>query len=388
MVETYFAGTKHGNFTGVNFATLMPFGENATIVLAGQLGSGRNAPQSFETDIRFRPTSDHQILLNTSAGRYGNVKAADGEHALGQVSFQAVDEWRVRDGVILVLGFDYSRFVGSGSDSSLTPRLGLQFDVNAKTRIKTALTTQTKEKTWSQAMEFESGSFAFSEPVSVEDFVVVSGRPKMNKSRRLEFGVERILDNRSSVEANVFLDTTTGRGVGLNSLGFDTLGGNGFGDFVAEQKGRAEGLRVVYQRRLDGPFTIAGGYAFGNGQRLSPKALSNPAELFETSFFQTFFGQLGLDLKTGTNVKAIFRLSPEATIFAIDPFKGRLAIYDPGLSIFVTQSLPTLGLPIRAEAMVDARNIFDLQQGVTGNAGSLRFSAQQRMLRGGILVRF
>ena len=37
----------------------------------------------------------------------------------------------------------------------------------------------------------------------------------MNKSSRFEFGIERVLDNRSSIEANVFFDTTVGRGVGL-----------------------------------------------------------------------------------------------------------------------------------------------------------------------------
>jgi hypothetical protein len=28
------------------------------------------------------------------------------------------------------------------------------------------------------------------------------------------------------------------------------------------------------------------------------------------------------DMKTGTSVRTIFRLSPQATVFAIDPFKG------------------------------------------------------------------
>ena len=39
-------------------------------------------------------------------------------------------------------------------------------------------------------------------------------------------------------------------------------------------------------------------------------------------------------------------------------------------------------------AIVDARNLFDFQTGVTGDEGSLRLSGQRRSLRGGILVRF
>jgi hypothetical protein len=56
--------------------------------------------------------------------------------------------------------------------------------------------------------------------------------------------------------------------------------------------------------------------------------------------------------------------------------------------VLVTQSLPTLGLPIRAEATLDARNLFDNQTGTGGEEGSLRLSSQRRTLRGGISVRF
>ncbi|MGE3466857.1 MAG: hypothetical protein AB7J13_07970, partial [Pyrinomonadaceae bacterium] len=60
----------------------------------------------------------------------------------------------------------------------------------------------------------------------------------------------------------------------------------------------------------------------------------------------------------------------------------------PGMSVYITQSLPNLGLPFRAQAMVDARNIFDVQSGLFGEEGSLRINTQGRVLRGGILVRF
>jgi len=116
--------------------------------------------------------------------------------------------------------------------------------------------------------------------------------------------------------------------------------------------------------------------------------VSNPADLFREDYFQSLFGQFEADLRSGTNVKTIYRLSPAATIFAIDPFQGRLAIYDPGLSVLVTQNLPTLGLPFRAEATVDARNLFDFQTGIMGDEGSLKLTGQGRTLRGGILVRF
>lgn len=388
VVETYFAGSSHGNFAGVNFATLLPVTNRVDVIMAGQTGKGRNAPQRLETGIKFHADDSHDLRFNSSVGMLGTVKTGNGQRSLGQASFQALDEWKVREGVVLVLGFDYSRFFEAGSDSNLSPRFGLQFDLDPKTRVRTALTTQTEEKSWAHAVDLEGESFAFNEPVTVEDLYVVGSKPRMNKSRRVELGIERVLDNRSSIEANAFMDTTFGRGVGLNKIAFDPLGGDGFGEFVADQQGRAEGIRVVYTRRVNNVFSTAAGFAIGAGQKLSPAAFTDPAHVFENAIFRSFYGQVGADLGTGTTVKTILRLSPQATVFAIDPFKGRLAIYDPGLSILITQSLPTLGLPIRAEAIIDARNIFDFQSGVAGEEGTISLNAQRRMLRGGIQVRF
>jgi hypothetical protein len=210
----------------------------------------------------------------------------------------------------------------------------------------------------------------------------------MSRNSRLEFGVERVLDNKSSVEANVFFDTVNNRGIAFTDFPLSSYNGEGLDEFVANQQGAARGMRIVYSRRLNGVFSTSAGYAFGNGQKLSPEAVSNPANVFEDAFFQTFYGQFDADFKSGTHVKTIFRLSSQAAVFAIDPFLGRLAIYDPSLSVLVTQSLPTWGLPIRAEAIVDARNLFDVQTGTVGEEGSLRLNSGRRSVRGGILVRF
>jgi Carboxypeptidase regulatory-like domain len=387
VVESYFSNSADGNSTNLNFARLQPLTENSEIIISGQLGAGNNAPKRFEANLKFTPVENHQIHVTGSIANIGKIKTEKNEKRLGQVSFQALDEWKVRSGIIVVFGFDYSRFIGAGSDFSISPRFGLQFDINSKTRFRTSYTTQNEEQTWQRAIEMEGEQVLFREPVSMQDIAFENESPQMNKSRRLEFGIERILDNKSNLEANVFFDTVSGRGVGLTSLPIDFLSGD-FTEFVANQQGNARGVRVVYTRRLNGTFSTAAGYAFGNGQKLSMEALSNPANVFEDDFFQTFFGEFDADFSTGTQIKTVFRLSPQATVFAIDPFQGRMAIYDPNLSVLVTQSLPTLGLPFRAEAIIDARNLFDSHVNVSGEEGSLRLNSQGRILRGGISVRF
>ena len=389
VVESYFASSDGGNYTGLNFARLQPLGKNVEIIFAGQTGTTAASPQRFETTLKLRPQENHQIRVNATVAKLGKVKTENNRKSLGQFSVQATDEWNVREGVIFVYGFDYSKFVGAGNQFSINPRFGLQYDVNSKTRFRAAYTTQTEEKTWQQAIELEDTQVVFREPVAVQDFVVENDKPKMNKSNRLEFGVERVLDNKSTIEANAFLDTTVSRGVGLINIPIDSLGGdNVFNTFVGNQQGKAQGVRVVYTRRLNGTFSTSAGYAVGNGQKISDKGFSNPADFFENDFFQTIVGQFNADLKTGTQVKTVFRLSPQATVFAIDPFQGRLAIYDPSLSVLVTQSLPNLGLPLRAEAILDARNLFDFQTNVNSEEGTLQLNSQRRTLRGGILVRF
>ena len=212
----------------------------------------------------------------------------------------------------------------------------------------------------------------------------------LERSHRLEFGVERVLDNSSNVEATAFFDTTSGRGVGLLSgpaSAFSGKAGDAFLD-VANQQGSSRGIRVVYTRRLNRVWTASAGYAFGRGQQLSAEGFSTPADLFESGMFQTGALQLAGDFRTGTQVRTVLRFSPEATVFAIDPFAGRLGVYDPSLSIQVTQDLPSFGLPVRAEAILDARNLLDAQTS-NENGEILTFIGNgRRSVRGGISLRF
>jgi hypothetical protein len=212
----------------------------------------------------------------------------------------------------------------------------------------------------------------------------------MEKSRRFELGIERILDSESSVEATAFFDTTSGRGVGFTSAPLSSLNGEG-GDAlmdIANQQGGAKGLRVVYVRRINDILSASAGYSFGRGQNVSSNGLTNPADLFESGFFQMLAAQLSADVGRGLHVRTVFRFSPRATVFAIDPFAGRLAVFDPSLSILITKELPTFGLPVRAEAVLDARNLFDTQIGMDDGETLLLINAMRRSLRGGISVRF
>jgi hypothetical protein len=195
------------------------------------------------------------------------------------------------------------------------------------------------------------------------------------------------LDNNSNLEATIFFDTTTGRGVGLISLPMNFLNAESSEQVVA-QNGNAQGLRVVYSRRLNETFSTSFGYSIGRGQKLSTESINNPSNIFENAIFQTAAAQLAARLGTGTKVNTVFRMTPKNTVMAIDPFAGRLAVLDPSLSVLVTQQLPTLGLPVKAEAIIDARNLLEAQTEVNNGQTSLKLTSANRIVRGGISVRF
>jgi hypothetical protein len=183
----------------------LPISENSEIVVAGQTGAA-NAPQRIETNLKFRPNETHQIRLNTSFGNLGKIKIENADQTLGQFSVQALDEWKVRDNVIFVFGFDYSRFLGAGDDFSLSPRFGLQFDLPIPEPVS-APALYDADRGKKLGARDRTGRNDRRLPRigrDAEDFVVENGRPQMNKSSRLEFGVERILDSNSiRVEANM-----------------------------------------------------------------------------------------------------------------------------------------------------------------------------------------
>jgi hypothetical protein len=391
VAEQYFASSSNPltpDYEGVNFAIALPASESIDLIFAGQTGNG-GAPQRFETSARVRLNDRHRVNLNGGGARMFSVDDKTGRRALGQMSVRAVDEWLVRDGVVVVMGLDYSRFTNAGGDSAITPRLGVQFDANARTRVRASYAPGGDETSIQTTASFEDTDVFFRQP-QTQPIAFVGGRAVMGQSRRLEFGVQRVIDNRSNVDAAAFLDMTNGRGVGLMAMPLSAFAGDASLPImnVANQNGSARGMRLVYTRRLNHVWSASAGYSFGRGQKLSQTSITDPADLFSNGFFQTAAVQFAGDWSKGTHVQTVLRFSPEATVFAIDPFAGRLAVYDPSLSVQVTQDLPTFGLPVRAQAIIDARNLFDFQTRTMNADTMMEVGSTGRSVRGGILVRF
>jgi hypothetical protein len=390
VVQSYFAGgaTEPG-YLGINFAISTPATEHVELIFAGQTGLGTHAPERLEATGRVRLNDRHNLEVSIGGMQFNSTLSTGLDpRPAGQLSVRAVDEWIVRNGVVIVMGLDYSRFLGAGGARSISPRLGVQFDPNARTRVKAAYAPGGDESQTQSVASFEGTDIVFTNSGN-RPIAVVDGQAVMERSHRLEFGVERVLSNESNLEATAFFDTTSGRGVGFFRTPISAFSG-ATGDAlinVANQEGAARGMRVVYTRRLGGQWSASAGYSFGEGQRLA-STFTAPDEMFVNSFFQTASLQLNGGFSSGTRVRTVLRFSPNATVFAIDPFAGRLGVYDPSLSIQVTQDLPSFGLPVRAEAVLDARNLLDAPIATESGEVLTQVTANRRSVRGGISLRF
>src|SRR5258708_24197882 len=114
VVESYFAANNPltPGYMGMNFAVATPASSRVNLIMVGQTGTGRGAPQRFEATGLMRAGDRHRLSLSAGGIRAGTSlstnKREENAENLGQVSVRAVDEWIVRDGVGIVLGLDYS----------------------------------------------------------------------------------------------------------------------------------------------------------------------------------------------------------------------------------------------------------------------------------------
>ncbi|MFP5264299.1 MAG: carboxypeptidase regulatory-like domain-containing protein [Blastocatellia bacterium] len=390
FAQTTAGGSSEAStFIGANFAVTEQIGKDANLVISGQAGYGDGAPQRLEALTTAHAGDRHRFAVALGYGRFTFSRHA-GVPKLGQFSVSATDTWQVSGPVLVVYGLEVARFSEGSSGTSVLPKLGLAVDATPRTRLFASVTPGSSSDVQSK-VNLESGEIEFAEPkpVAVSSHHGGAPEPALDRSYRLQFGGEQILSERSSVEMMAFFDTVSGHGVGLLAIPNDSEQAEP-AIRTAEQSGRARGIRVVYHHRLNKIIDGSVGYAFGEGQRLDARGITEPASLFSNGLFHVFSARVNANfISTGTKVSTVLRLAPEQAVFAIDPFQGQLATYDPNLSLSLAQELPSLGfIPGQWEAVVDVRNLLDQQSSVSDDRQELMASRFHRLVRVGLSLRF
>jgi hypothetical protein len=171
---------------------------------------------------------------------------------------------------------------------------------------------------------------------------------------------------------------------------------------------------VTYSQRLTELLSATVGYAFGQGQKLSAAGLIESSPFFVRDLFHVFSARMDAVCPwTRTHLAVNFRTAPRSAVFAIDPFyrpphgefpavaavteaafsagaaASRFQVFDPTISVIVTQELPVLPfLPGRWEASIEARNLLNAHSDLGPEASSVFINRFYRSIRGSLAVRF
>ena len=373
------------SFVGANFAVSEQLGKSAELVVSGQAGYGDGAPQSLKALTTAYAGNRHRFAVALGYARF-TFSRRGAMPALGQFSLSATDTWQVSGPVLVVYGLEVARFTEGASGTSVLPRVGIAVDAGPRTRLFAGVAPGSSDDQQSK-VNLESGEIVFSEPNPVA--YTPDAEPIMDRSYRLQFGGEQILSDKSSVEVMAFFDTVSGHGVGLLAVPVERHGSRPMLRNEA-LSGRSRGLRVVYHRRVNNIIEGAVGYAFGEGQSMNSQGITEPAELFDNKLFHVFSAKIDANfVRTGTRVSTVLRIAPEQAVFAIDPFEGQIATYDPNLNISLVQDLPRIGfVPGNLQAIIDLRNLLDQQASVADDRQELIASRFNRLIRVGVSLRF
>ena len=378
-------GGESSSFVGANFALSEQLGQSTNLIVSGQAGYGEGAPQSLKALTTAHVGNRHRFAVALGYGRF-TFSRRGATPALGQFSISASDTWQVSGPVLIVYGLEFARFTEGASGTSVLPRLGIAVDAGPRTRLFAGIAPGSSVDQQSK-VNLESGEIVFSEPKPVA--LAPNAEPIMDRSYRLQFGGEQILSDKSSVELMAFFDTVSGHGVGLLAVPVEH---NDSRPLLRNEEllGRSRGVRVVYHRRVNNVIEGSVGYAFGEGQRMEARGINEPGDLFENSAFHVFSAKIDANfIRTGTRISTVLRIAPERAVFAIDPFEGQIATYDPNLNISLIQDLPKIGfVPGQWQAILDLRNLLDQQASIADERQELIASRFHRLVRIGVSLRF
>jgi len=376
IVETLYM-TSSGNVSGISFTNFQKLASGSSLTFSGQLSSQMYGVGEFGAEFQSKPWKNHEVSVG---GSLSQLKFRPGfiAQSLNELSLGASDEWRVLPSVIILAGIDISLIPGASTSTVINPRAGLTFKLNNRTKLVGALNYTPNE--FSSTRENDI-------PLSTTNISFLSASLiPFTRSTRMQLGLVSDIDSDTQIEASVFSDSTS-----PYSLRIDGKNHQGVPIQISSHLGsrrlEVRAARLSLIRKINQRISVTASYAFGVSSDQDARARSFNATQHRPTFHM-FSGGVTADLGNGTNLQTVLRLSSDARIFAIDPFQGRVAIYDPSLSVVLTKKLPNIGLPVRAEAIIDARNLFDERLSQGGDSALLKFSNHRRLIQGGIKVRF
>jgi hypothetical protein len=383
--EVYFAlnhseGDKP-TATGVNFAITQQLSEELAISLTGQAGTNGNQRLDSNTTFYWQDNHQFNIGLGYSSFTPNAINLAE----IKQYRAQFTDQWRVSSAIALVYGIDYTRLESNREVNYLAPPLGATVDLSNQDQITAIVYSPNQNETTPTAK--------LTNVVDDSSF-----NPQTDYVRRRQISYRHRFNNESQITVS-YIDDTISRDLNsLNMLSINSLDSTDTADTATtptptldlqpSKASRRETQTVTLVFRQPLHRNLIATLAYANGTTTTINSDNTPQDLQNQPAipFNVLSGRIDARVvRTQTKLSAVYQIATRQALLALDPFNNQVQTFNPGFSIYVTQTVPTFSfIPGQWEALVDARNLFD-----TGNRSHFsRLGHYRRIIQGGLSVRF
>jgi Carboxypeptidase regulatory-like domain len=314
--------------------------------------------------------------------------------SLQAMALSASDNINVGDVVELQLGSEIQSIQFLGRATSFRPHGSMQVHISPNTVAGYSYTSALPGNRDESVLNPAAGDFDETDPrISVENFAT-----KIERCRHQELNVSHRIGN-TSLQAAVFadhVDNTALVGTGeVTAAGGYLLPDVYSGSFTYTGNTlKANGLRLVLERKLSSDMTAALDFSYGGVLDLAkPGVQLETAEQFignqrRQAVAAKLSGTVG---RTHTSWAASYRWTNGQALTPVDMFNASPGQTGAFLNVFVRQPIPSLGfLPAHMDAVIDLSNL--LAEGyvpVMAQDGQTVYLVQAaRAIRGGVSISF
>ncbi|MFZ0804918.1 MAG: TonB-dependent receptor [Candidatus Sulfotelmatobacter sp.] len=388
-------GYGYGSDMSTGFTLERSIFTGGQINFSGNVGYGEGLPAAvlragYSTQLPNGSTPSMALTVRRFAAADPNLHNA----ALQALSFSAGDDLNLGDILEVKLGSELQAIQFLGHVTAFRPYGTADYHLSPNTVLEYQYATSRPQ------MRDDKGSDSAPSDLSDADprVSLLAYAPKIEHARHQEVSLSQ-RNGKTSVQVAVFTDhvsdtVLTGTGDVTSAGGFllpdlssgtFSYGGNTL---------RANGVRLVLQRKVNSDLSATFDYSFGGVLDLArPDVSLQQAQSWLTTERRHSMGaKLSASLPhTHTRCVASYRWVSGSALTPVDMFNASPGQSDPYLNLFVHQPIPSMGfLPAHLEAVIDLRNL--LAQGyvpVLAQDGQTVYLVQAaRSVRGGLTFSF
>jgi hypothetical protein len=396
----FIAGSNGESFSGSDMHTAFTVEQSifrsGTMSFDGSVGyNGGQANGVVRASYRHELANGSHPEFTFTAHRFASPESAVRRAALSAMTMAVTDGFTIADFIDLNYGGEMQSIQYRGRVTAFRPFASVAAHLSPDAVVEYRYTTSRPTTRLAKGFDTAPADLTETNP----RVALVNHELQLERSSHQEVAFSQRL-GKNNFQAAYYLDrlrNTALTGVGeIDDLFFAT------GDFLPDVYSntftynaddfRAQGLRLVAQRKFSDSLTGTINYSFGGALELADAGTDDTALFRSRQHHAVTTKFAGTVPKAHTRWIASYKWSTGSRVVTpIDLFNVSAGGADPYFNVFVRQPLPGMGfLPGKVEALVDVRNL--LSQGyvpLIGRDGNTLYLVQSaRAIRGGVAFNF